>query len=275
MSRFTRTFERLKSEGRTGLVTYITAGDPSLVRTRELLPALVRAGADVLEIGVPFSEPLADGPVIQRATERALAAGTTLDKVLTVVEEVRSSIDAPLVLFTYVNPVARMGFARFAERAARAGVDGVLTLDLPIEEAGEFRGLLDTAGLDTIFLLSPTTTPERMAHAAALGRGFLYGISRLGVTGARDQVAASASELAARVRGVTNLPLALGFGVSKPEHVRDIGRLADAAVVGSALVQVIADAGDSPSLVPDVEAYVRWLSGRGVAPAPHEVGGRA
>jgi tryptophan synthase alpha chain len=275
MSRFTRTFERLKSEGRTGLVTYITAGDPSLARTRDLLPALVRAGADVIEIGVPFSEPLADGPVIQRATERALKAGATLDKVLTIVEEVRPSIDVPLVLFTYVNPVARMGFERFAERAARAGVDGVLTLDLPIEEADEFLGLLDKAGLDTIFLLSPTTTPERLARAAALGRGFLYGISRLGVTGARDHVAASASELAARVRSVTTLPLALGFGVSRPDHVQDIGRIADAAVVGSALVQVIADAGDSASLVPDVEAYVRWLAGREVAPSPHVAGARA
>jgi tryptophan synthase alpha chain len=191
------------------------------------------------------------------------------------VEDVRPSIDVPLVLFTYVNPVARMGFERFVERAARAGVDGVLTLDLPIEEADGFRGLLDKAGLDTIFLLSPTTTPERLARAAALGRGFLYGISRLGVTGARDHVAASASELAARVRAVTSLPLALGFGVSRPDHVRDIGQLADAAVVGSALVQVIADAGDGPSLVPDVEAYVRWLSGRGVARTPHVVGERA
>src|SRR5262245_48573197 len=256
MSRFTRTFERLKSERRTGLVTYITAGDPSLERTRELLPALVRGGADVIEIGVPFSEPLADGPVIQRATERALRAGATLDKVLTLVEDARSSVDVPLVLFTYVNPVARMGYERFAERAARAGVDGVLTLDLPIEEAGDFRALLEKVGLDTIFLLSPTTTPERLKRAAELGRGFLYGISRLGVTGARDQVAASASELAARVRRETRLPLALGFGVSRPDHVQDIGRVADAAVVGSALVQVIAEAGDSEALVPNVEEYV-------------------
>jgi tryptophan synthase alpha chain len=275
LSRFTRTFDRLKSEGRTGLVTYITAGDPSLARTRELLPALVRGGADAIEIGVPFSEPLADGPVIQRATERALKAGATLDKVLTLVHEVRPSIDVPLVLFTYVNPIARMGYERFAERAAAAGVDGVLTLDLPIEEAADFRGLLEKAGLDTIFLLSPTTTPERLKRAAELGRGFLYGISRVGVTGARDQVATSATELAVRVRKETSLPLALGFGVSRPDHVQEIGRVADAAVVGSALVQVIADTGDSVELVPKVEAYVRWLSGHGVAPVPHTVGGRA
>ena len=275
MSRFTTTFERLKAEGRTGLVTYITAGDPSLDRTRELLPALAGAGADVIEIGVPFSEPLADGPVIQRATERALRAGATLDKVLSLVAEVRPLVDVPLVLFTYVNPVARMGFERFASRAAQAGIDGVLTLDLPIEESEEFRGLLQQAGLDTIFLLSPTTTPERLTRAAALGRGFLYGISRLGVTGARDTVSASASELAARIRRETTMPLALGFGVSRPDHVRDIGRIADAAVVGSALVQVIAEAGDSASLVPAVETYVRWLSGRGVAPALHAAGGRA
>jgi tryptophan synthase alpha chain len=237
MSRFTRTFERLKSEGRTGLVTYITAGDPSLVRTRELLPALVRAGADVIEIGVPFSEPLADGPVIQRATERALKAGATLDKVLTVVEEVRPSIDVPLVLFTYVNPVARMGFERFTARAARAGIDGVLTLDLPIEESDEFRGLLDKAGLDTIFLLSPTTTPERLARAAALGRGFLYGISRLGVTGARSTLPPDLPATVARLRKAAALPICVGFGVSTPDQAKAVAKLADGVVVGSALVK--------------------------------------
>jgi tryptophan synthase alpha chain len=272
MTRFERTFGGLKAEGRTGLVTYITAGDPSLARTRQLLPALARAGADVIEIGVPFSEPLADGPVIQRATERALRGGTTLERVLGMVEEIRPELDVPLVLFTYANPVARMGFERFARRAAGAGIDGVLTLDLPIEESTAFREILQKEGLDTIFLLSPTTTSERIRRAAELGRGFLYGISRLGVTGARDRVAATAGELAARVREITSLPLALGFGVSRPEHVQEIGRAADAAVVGSALVQVIAEAGDSDRLVPDVDAYVRWLGGRGVATHPHGAG---
>jgi tryptophan synthase alpha chain len=255
----------LKAEGRTGLVTYITAGDPSLERTRDALLALARSGADVIEVGVPFSDPLADGPVIQRATERALAAGATLDKVLTLVADVRPQLEVPLVLFTYANPVARMGFEAFARRAAGSGVDGVLTLDLPVEEAGEFRELLRNQGLDTIFLLSPTTTDERIRRAGKLGSGFLYGISRLGVTGARAQVATGAVDLAARIRRETTLPLALGFGISRPEHVQEIGRVADAAVVGSGLVQVIAEAGDSPSLVPAVEQYVQWLTARGAA----------
>jgi tryptophan synthase alpha chain len=267
VSRIAKTFERLRSEERTGLITYVTAGDPSLARTRDILLALARAGADVIEVGVPFSEPLADGPVIQRATERALRAGATLDGVLTLVAELRSVLNVPLVLFTYANPVVRMGIDTFARRAARAGVDGVLTLDLPVEEAEEWHGLFEAVGLDTIFLLSPTTSTERLRRIAALGRGFLYGISRLGVTGARAHVAASAADLAARVRQETTLPLALGFGVSRPDHVQEIGRVADAAVVGSGLVQVIADAGDSPTLVPAVEAYVRWLSGVGAEPA--------
>ena len=165
MSRIATTFERLKAESRTGLVTYITAGDPSLERTRDVLLALARSGADVIEVGVPFSDPLADGPVIQRATERALAAGATLDKVLTLVADVRPQLEVPLVLFTYANPVARMGFEAFARRAAASGVDGVLTLDLPVEESGEFRELLRNQGLDTIFLLSPTTTDERIRRA--------------------------------------------------------------------------------------------------------------
>ncbi len=273
MGRIADTFDRLKREGRTGLVTYITAGDPSLGRTEDILFALARAGADLIELGVPFSDPLADGPVIQRATERALAGGTTLEGVITLVERVRASLTVPLVLFTYANPLLRMGLPEFARRAAAAGVDGVLILDLPVEEADECRGLLEGQGIDTIFLLSPTTTKERIRQAARLGKGFLYGISRLGVTGARAAVAAGAIELAERIRRETSLPVALGFGVSHPDHVREIGRVADAAVVGSALVQVIADAGDSESLVPSVERYVRWLTGAG--PQPERVGAPA
>jgi tryptophan synthase alpha chain len=254
-------------------VTYVTAGDPSLGRTADILFALERAGADVIELGVPFSDPLADGPVIQRATERALAGGTTLDAVITLVEQVRGSLSAPIVLFTYANPLLRMGLSEFARRAAAAGVDGVLILDLPVEEADECRTLLDDQGLDTIFLLSPTTTQERICQAARLGRGFLYGISRLGVTGARAAVAAGATELAERIRRETSLPVALGFGVSHPDHVREIGRVADAAVVGSALVQVIADAGDSGHLIPAVEGYVRWL--KGIGPQPEHAGAPA
>jgi tryptophan synthase alpha chain len=270
MGRITDTFDRLKRERRTGLVTYITAGDPSLARTEDILFALQRAGADLIELGVPFSDPLADGPVIQRATERALAAGTTLDDVIALVERVRASLAPPVVLFTYANPLLRMGLPEFARRAAAAGVDGVLILDLPVEEADECRSLFQSQGLDTIFLLSPTTTQERIRQAARLGRGFLYGISRLGVTGARAAVAAGAIDLAERIRCETPLPVALGFGVSHPDHVREIGRAADAAVVGSALVQVIADAGDGERLVPAVESFVRWL--KGVGPQPERVG---
>ena len=259
MSRLTATFDRIRAEGRTGLVTYATAGDPNLARSADILRALDRAGADVLEVGVPFSEPLADGPVIQRATERALAAGTTAAGVLDLVKHVRADIEAPVVLFSYANPILRMGIGTFARRAADAGVDGVLVLDLPIEEADEFRHVMSSHGIDMIFLLSPTTTDERIRRAAALGSGFLYGISRLGVTGTRDAVADGAEPLAKRIRAASRLPLALGFGISTPAHVRQIGRFADAAVVGSGLVKVIAEAGDGPDLVERVESYVRWL----------------
>ncbi len=265
MSRIDAAFARMRAERRTGLVTYVTAGDPGLQASGDVLIALDRAGADVLEVGVPFSDPLADGPVIQRATERALAAGATLAGVLELVADVRPSIAAPIVLFTYANPLARMGFESFAARAARAGVDGVLTLDLPVEESGELRDLLANHQLDTIFLLSPTTTAERIRKAASLGRGFLYGISRLGVTGARDTVASGARLLAERVRAETDMPVALGFGISRPEHVAEIGQWADAAVVGSSLVSVVAEHGNSPSLLPAVGDYVRWLKGPAAA----------
>ena len=265
MSRIAETFGRLRREGRPGLVTYTTAGDPDLPRSAEILRALDRAGADVLEVGVPFSDPLADGPVIQRATERALAAGGSLRAALSLVEAVRGEVSAPIVLFSYANPLLRMGLEAFARRAAAAGVDGVLALDLPIEEAGEFRAVLASAGLDTIFLLSPTTTDARIRQAAALGRGFLYGISRLGVTGARDRVASGAEALVRRIRAHTDLPVALGFGLSRPEHVAEVGGYADAAVVGSALVSLIAEASGSPRLIERVEAYVRSLKNACVA----------
>jgi tryptophan synthase alpha chain len=254
-------FARIRAEKRPGLVTYTTAGDPDLARSAEILQALDRAGADVLEVGVPFSDPLADGPVIQRATERALAAGVNLKGVLSTIASVRSSIKAPIVIFSYANPLLRMGLDTFAKRAADAGVNGVLTLDLPIEEAGGFRETLAASGIDTIFLLSPTTTEARVKRAAEMGSGFLYGISRLGVTGARDRVSAGAEAMVRRIRAHTTLPIALGFGISSPEQVAEVGAYADAAVVGSALVSVIAEAGKSPDLVRRVEDYVRWLRG--------------
>ena len=260
MSRLADTFARVKARGNgPGLVTYVTAGDPDLPRTEGILRALDRAGADVLEVGVPFSDPLADGPVIQRATERALASGTTLAGVLAMVARLRAGLRAPIVIFSYANPILRLGAERFADEARAAGVDGVLVLDLPIEEAGDFRALLASRGIDTILLLSPTTTDDRLRRAAALGSGFLYAISRLGVTGARDAIADGAEEMVRRIRAVSPLPIALGFGISRPEHVREVGRWADAAVVGSALVSVIAEAGASTDLTTRVEEYVRWL----------------
>jgi len=259
MSRIGAAFDRMRDERRVGLVTYVTAGDPSLERTADIVRALDRAGADVIEVGVPFSDPLADGPVIQRACERALAAGATLDRILQIIEAVRPSIRAPIVLFSYANPIYRMGFGTFAARAAAAGVDGVLTLDIPVEEAGPIRGALLAHDLDPIYLLSPTTTAERARQAGELGRGFLYLISRAGVTGARASLAHGLPAMAARVRELSRLPLAVGFGLSRPEHVRAVAAVADAAVVGSALVSVIAEAGDTPGLVPRVEQYVRWL----------------
>ncbi len=226
----------------------MTAGDPDLRRSATVLSALDRAGADVIEVGVPFSDPVADGPVIERAAGRARAAGGTLASTLDLVGGIRSAIRAPIVLFSYFNPLLAMGERRFCERAAAAGVDGVLVLDLPIEEAATFRTTAAAVGIDLIFLLSPTTTDRRIDAAASLGRGFLYVISRLGVTGARDTLPEGAPELVARVRSRTTLPVAVGFGLSRPEHVRQVGGWADAAVVGSALVSVVEADADRPDL---------------------------
>jgi tryptophan synthase alpha chain len=250
----------LAPSGAPRLVAYVTAGDPDLDRSRQIVLALAGGGADVIEVGVPFSDPIADGPVIQRASERALAAGGTLAATLDLVADVRRQTEVPIVIFTYANPVLRMGVETFVDRAVAAGVDGVLLLDIPIEESGAMHAALDRRGLDLIFLISPTTTDERLRAAASLGRGFLYAISRLGVTGARDAVAVSAEPLVARVRKVTTLPVALGFGISRPEHVREVMAYSDAAVVGSAIVQVIADTTAAGGDVAGaVEQFVRWL----------------
>lgn len=263
MSRLDATFARLRRRGETGLVAYVTAGDPDLERSASVLCAVDRGGADVIEVGVPFSDPVADGPVIERAAGRARAAGASLGTAMALVADTRARVRAPLVLFTYVNPVLAMGEARFAEQAAAAGVDGVLVLDLPLEEAESFRGSLASNGLDMIFLISPTTSDERIVRAASLGSGFLYAISRLGVTGTRATVAEGARSLVMRIRARTTLPVALGFGLSTAEHVRQAGEWADAAVVGSALVQVIAEAGAAPDLESRVEDFVRGLKGPG------------
>jgi tryptophan synthase alpha chain len=259
--RIEEAFARIAREGRPGLVAFVTAGDPDLPRSAAVIRAVDAGGADVIEIGVPFSDPLADGPEIQRASERALAAGTTLDRVLTLVHELRPDIAAPLVLSTYANPIVRMGLETFAARAAEAGVDGVLVVDLPLEEAGPAQEAFVARGLAPIFLLSPTTTDARIRRAGELGRGFLYVISRLGVTGAREEVATDARALVDRIRAQTSLPVALGFGLSRPEHVGEVGGYADAAVVGSALVAQVARHGNDPALASHVQDFVRWLRG--------------
>ena len=259
MSRITETFDRLRSERRTGLVTYVTAGDPDEARSDMILRALDRSGADVLEVGIPFSDPLADGPAIQRATERALHGGTTLASSLALIGRVRPSAGAPIVVFTYANPLLAMGMEPFMQRASDAGVDGVLVLDLPIEEAAELRDAAVAADIDPIFLLSPTTTEPRIRLASQSGKGFLYAISRLGVTGERDTIADGARYMVDRIRKVTDMPIAVGFGISRPEHVAEVARWADAAVVGSGLVNTIAKASHGENLVDEVSAYVRWL----------------
>ncbi len=258
--RIDQRFAALRASGRAGLVAYVTAGDPSLERSAEIVRALDRGGADLIEIGVPFSDPVADGPVIERAAGRALAAGGSLRATLDLVAGVRADVSAPLVLFTYLNPVLRLGLTDFVRRAADAGVDGVLALDLPVEEAATTTEVLAGGGLDMIFLISPTTSDARIARAASLGRGFLYVISRLGVTGVRSSIPASARGLVERARRLSPLPIALGFGISTPAQVADAAGWADAVVVGSAIVSVIERAGDSPDLADRVERFVRSLA---------------
>jgi tryptophan synthase alpha chain len=246
-TRISKRFAHLRESGELGIVAYITAGDPSLDATHKFVLSLADAGADVIELGVPFSDPLADGPTIQRASERALKSHTTLAQVIDLVREIRKSSEVPLVLFSYYNPVLQMGLENFAAAAATAGTDGVLITDLTPEESEDYRRILAAHQLDTIFLGAPTSTDERLAKIAAVSSGFLYLISRTGVTGAKDVLPDDLPTLLRRARKVTQLPIAVGFGISLPGHVSVLGGLADAAVVGSALVSEIekATANDS------------------------------
>jgi tryptophan synthase alpha chain len=237
--RIARRFRELADASELGLVAYITAGDPSLAATEKIVLAAADAGADVIELGVPFSDPVADGPTIQRASERALRSGTTLAGVIRLVEKIRAHSDVPLVLFTYFNPILQMGLERFAKAAALAGVDGVLATDLTPEEAEEYRTTLQAHGLDTIFLAAPTSTDARLSQIAHASSGFLYLISRAGVTGAREALPPDLPALVRRTRKFTSLPISVGFGISLPTHVTVLGGIADAAVVGSALVSEI------------------------------------
>lgn len=258
-TRIARLFSRLRQEQRKGFVGYITAGDPSLEATPDIAAALERGGVDLIELGVPFSDPIADGPVIQRACERALKAGTSLRRVLDVARRIRANSEIPLLLFTYMNPVMRYGIDALARDAVMAGIDGVLLTDLSVEEAGSYVETMRGHGLDTIFLAAPTSTEARLRKVAQYSSGFAYLVSRAGVTGARDTVAGSAAPLVAAMRRVTDLPLAVGFGISRPEHMAEVGKVADAVVVGSAFVRIIEQSAGDPALASRVEALAREL----------------
>ncbi len=254
-TRISNRFAELRASGELGIIAYITAGDPSFDATLKYVLALAEAGSDVIELGVPFSDPLADGPTIQRASERALKAGASLAGVLDLVRRIRQSSQIPLVLFSYYNPILQMGLEKFASAASSAGADGVLATDLTPEESEDYRRILAAHRLDTIFLGAPTSTDERLAKIAACSAGFLYLISRTGVTGAKDALPDDLPALLRRARSVTQLPIAVGFGISLPGHVSVLGGLADAAVVGSALVSEIERA-------PSVEAAAAALGER-------------
>ncbi len=254
-TRIGRLFDDLKRQGRKGLIAYLTAGDPSLARTPDLVDALVRGGADLIELGVPFSDPVADGPVIQRAGERALRAGTTLRGVLEAACEIRRRSEAPLLLFTYLNPVLRYGLEALARDAAAAGIDGCLLTDVSVEEAHDYVDVMHRHNLDTVFLAAPTSTPARLKLVAGYSSGFVYLVSRTGVTGQRESLSSAVGPLIRAMREVTGLPLAVGFGISKPAHVAELGRHVEAVVVGSAFVDMIARGADDAAL----EAFTREL----------------
>jgi len=257
VTRIARVFE----EKPKVLVAYITAGDPTPDRTPALVAAMERGGADLIELGVPFSDPVADGPVIMRAGERALRAGTTVAKVLAIAREIRRTSEIPLLLFTYLNPVMRYGLARLAADARSSGIDGCLLTDASVEEAASYVDTMRAAGLDTVFLAAPTSTERRLQLVAKYSSGFVYLVSHTGVTGEQKAVSSSVGPLIKAVRAVTRLPLAVGFGVSRPEHVAELGAAADGVVVGSAFMRLIEEHAASPDLEQRLEAFTRSLKG--------------
>jgi len=259
MSRIREKFRELKRSGRGGFIPFITAGDPDLPTSERLLIELARAGADIIELGMPFSDPVADGEVIQRASERSLRSGVTMRDALTCASNVRQQVDVPLVLFSYFNPLLQFGPEPFAQAASQAGIDGVLVTDLIPEEAESWTQSLRQHRLDPIFLAAPTTSGKRLARIAQHARGFVYAVSRAGVTGERDQMAHDAEILVQRIRYVGDLPVAVGFGISTAEQVRAVWQFADGAVVGSAIVRQIEKLGDSPDLVERIGEFARSL----------------
>ena len=259
MSRIREKFRELKRSGRGGFIPFITTGDPDLVTTERLLVELAKAGADVIELGVPFSDPVADGEVIQRASERALRNGVTLQDALRCAMNVRPQIDVPIVLFSYFNPLLQFGQEQLAAAARQAGIDAMLVTDLIPEEAESWTENLLRHQLDPIFLVAPTTSDKRLARIAQQAHGFIYAVSRAGVTGERDEMTRDAEALVKRVRSVSDLPVAVGFGISTVEQVRAVWRFADAAVVGSAIVKQIEKLEDSPDLVKHIGKFVGSL----------------
>jgi len=257
MNRIDERFARLRREGKKGFIVYIGAGDPNLDATRELALGFDRLGVDVLELGVPFSDPLADGLVNQLAAQRGLEAGTTPPKVLEAIAAIRKETQIPIVLYIYYNLVHHHGLERFVRDAAQAGVDGLLVLDLPPEESAGYEKFMASAGLRAIYLVAPTTPDERVAFIVKRGSGFIYYISREGVTGMQEKVAGNIAGMTAKIRAHTDLPIAVGFGISNPEQARLIASNSDAAVVGSAIVNQVAKHGKDPKLVNHVMDFVR------------------
>jgi tryptophan synthase alpha chain len=259
MSRIADTFAKLRSQNRKGFIPFITAGDPDLETTQHLIIELARLGSTLIELGIPFTDPMADGPVIQRASERALQKPFGIEEVLRIVSAARQETDVPIILFSYFNPLMQFGVERLAREARSAGIDGVLVTDLVPEEAEGFATALKRNELDMIFLIAPTSTDERLRLVAERASGFIYAVSRAGITGARDEMSAEAEKLVRRMRQFSELPIAVGFGISKPEHVADVWRYADAAVVGSAIVREIETCDNSEAIVPAVSALVSKL----------------
>lgn len=260
MNRIVDRFATLKKQGRKGLIVYIGAGDPDLETTRLLALAFEKSGVDILELGVPFSDPLADGLVNQLAAQRGLESGTTPPKVLQTVAAIRREAGVPIVLYIYFNLVYRYGLERFVRDAAHAGVDGLLVLDLPPEEAEQYESCMQQAGMCPIYLVAPTTPEDRMEFIVKRGQGFIYYVSREGVTGMQTRIADSLAGMVAKIRTHTKLPIAVGFGISTPEQAKAVAQSADAVVVGSAVVNQIAQNGKSPNLVQHVEKFVRGLA---------------
>jgi tryptophan synthase alpha chain len=245
-----------RKAGKLGFIPYISAGDPDMQSLPRILQAVDQAGAEVIEVGIPFSDPLADGPVNQAAMGRALAGGATLEKILASLGEVRKTLQSAILIFTYYNPVLRMGPDRFLDLAGKAGADGVLVLDLPPEATDGFSREAQARGLDTVFLAAPTSPPDRLKNICEASRGFIYYVSRTGVTGARANLDSRIAQKVAQIRSYTGLPVAVGFGISRPEHWRSLRGTADAAVVGSALVKTIEESGGDPAAI---TKFVNWI----------------